>query len=63
MDYKSRAAQCKGEKDKNGDTISGSVKEEIMDLIDSLPLSKAQKDALYLANGWAESKIKSAPWH
>lgn len=63
MDYKTRAAQCKGEKDKNGDTISGSVKEEIMDLIDSLPLSNAQKDALYLANGWAESKIKSAPWH
>ena len=63
MDYKTRAAQCKGEKDENGDTISGSVKEEIMDLIDSLPLSKAQKDALYLANGWAESKIKSAPWH
>lgn len=38
-------------------------KDERMSVIDSLPLSKKQKDALYLANGWAESKLNEAPWH
>ena len=38
-------------------------KEEIMDVIDSLSISTAKKDALYYAEGWAESKIHEAPWH
>lgn len=34
-----------------------------MDVINSLPISNAQKDALYFAEGWAESKLYEAPWH
>ena len=34
-----------------------------MEVINSLPISVAQKDALYFAEGWAESKLDEAPWH
>ena len=34
-----------------------------MDVINSLPITNAQKDALYYAEGWAESKLYEAPWH
>jgi hypothetical protein len=42
---------------------SGEVKEQMMAYINSLNLSSRQKDALYLAFGWAESKLYQAPWH
>ncbi len=38
-------------------------KERRMTVIDSLPLTDDQKDALYFAEGWAESKLWQAPWH
>ena len=38
-------------------------KERLMEIIDSLPITSAQKDALYFAEGWAESKLYEAPWH
>lgn len=38
-------------------------KEKRMDVIHSLPITSAQKDALYLTEGWAESKLYEAPWH
>ena len=38
-------------------------KKRRMDVIHSLPISSAQKDALYYAEGWAASKIHEAPWH
>lgn len=50
MDYRNRA---KGESKKAGK----------MSVIDSLPISDEQKDALYYAEGWAASKIDEAPWH
>lgn len=34
-----------------------------MAVIDALPITNAQKDALYFAEGWAESKLHEAPWH
>ncbi|MBR5198406.1 MAG: hypothetical protein IKW20_01095 [Bacteroidales bacterium] len=42
---------------------AGSKKEDIMGVIHSLPLTKAQKDALYYLNGWSENTIDEAPWH
>ena len=48
--------------DRNGNAISGSKKEKVLDYIDALPLSRAQKDSLYYALGWAESTIREAPW-
>ena len=49
--------------DGDGKTDSGSKKKEILDLIDSLPISDSQKDALYYDNGYAASGLKKAPWH
>jgi hypothetical protein len=62
INYKDRAKQCVGDKDANGKTIDGSVKAQKMAVIDSLPITSAQKDALYFAEGWAASKLYEAPW-
>ena len=37
-------------------------KERRMAAINSMPISNAQKDALYFAEGWAASKLNEAPW-
>ncbi len=63
LDYKNQASQCESDKDKNGKSVSGSKKTKVLAVINSLPISKAQKDALYIAEGWAESKLYEAPWH
>jgi hypothetical protein len=60
--YKVKTSGIEGDKDKNGNTISGSKKKKIMAVINSLPISKAQKDALYFAEGWAKSELNEAPW-
>ena len=64
LQYKTLRSSCKGI-DANGDgkTDSGSVKADVLRAIDSLPISNAQKDALYYLNGWAKSKLWEAPWH
>lgn len=36
---------------------------EILPIIDSLPLTVKQKDALYFARNYAESTLSEAPWH
>lgn len=38
------------------------VREQTLEVIDSLPLTWQQKDALYLAAGYSESKIWDVPW-
>ena len=38
-------------------------KEKRMDVIHSLPITSAQKDAMYFAEGWAASTLYEAPWH
>jgi N12 class adenine-specific DNA methylase len=43
-------------------TLSGEVKESMMTYINSLSLSARQKDSMYYAFGWAESKLWEAPW-
>lgn len=63
-DYRSRRTECVGvDADGDGKTDSGSKKKEILALIDSLPISDSQKDALYYDNGYAASGLKKAPWH
>ena len=49
--------------DANGESISGSKKVKVLAYIDTLDLTFEQKDSLYYAFGWAESKIDEAPWH
>ena len=63
LNYKDQTKGITGDKDANGNTVSGSKKAKILAVINSLPITSAQKDALYLANGWASSKLYEAPWH
>lgn len=49
--------------DANGEVISGSKKRKVLDYINRQNLAVSQKDGLYYAFGWAESKISEAPWH
>ena len=37
-------------------------KEKRMAVINSMPISNSQKDALYYAEGWAASRLNEAPW-
>ena len=47
--------------DQWGDEVK-SKREQVLEVIDSLPITWQQKDALYLAAGYAESKIWDVPW-
>jgi len=47
--------------DKWGD-VEVTKREQVLEFIDSLPISWKQKDALYLAAGYSESKIWDVPW-
>ena len=62
--YKEQIKSCTGV-DANGDgrIDNGSVRGQVMKLIDGLPLSTAQKDALYYANGYSTRTLYKAPWH
>lgn len=53
MEYRNQVREITGE----------GKKERRMAVIDSLPITNAQKDALYYGEGWAESTIDEAPWH
>ena len=55
-------SSAEGDKDKKGNTISGSKKAKVLDYINSLGLSRKQKDSLYYAFGWSKSTIWEAPW-
>ena len=56
-------AKASADVDQDGKSISGSKKVKVLAYINNLDLTYAQKDALYYAFGWAESKIDEAPWH
>ena len=64
LTFLEKASTCTGE-DKNGDgrTDSGSVQNQVVQVIDALPISGAQKDALYFAKGYAKRNLHKAPWH
>lgn len=52
-----------GDKDKDGNPISGSLKEKVVEVIDGLNLTSEQKDFLYLQQNYAESTLGDTPWH
>ena len=54
---------AESDKDKHGKVIPDSKKQKVLAYVDSLELSRRQKDALYYALGYAKSTIKDAPWH
>ena len=60
--FQADAAALESDRDKDGNVIRNSKREKVLKLIDSLPLNKAQKDWLYLNEGYAESKLDETPW-
>lgn len=63
FDFYDALRGMESKKDANGKAIDGqSKKDQGMAYIDRLPLSRSQKDALYLTQ-WKESTIGEAPWH
>lgn len=60
--FQADAAALESDRDKDGNVIRNSKKEKVLKLIDSLLLNKAQKDWLYLNEGYAESKLDETPW-
>lgn len=64
--YARYAEEIKGlesDKDEDGEPIDGSVREKVWAVINGLPLSKKQKDALHYASGYKESSLNDAPWN
>jgi hypothetical protein len=60
--FQADAATLESDRDKDGNVIRNSKKEKVLKLIDSLSLNKAQKNWLYLNEGYAESKLDETPW-
>lgn len=52
----------KADVDANGKAVSGSKKKKVLAYINGLDLGKEQKDALYLAAGYAEKGLPETPW-
>lgn len=52
----------KADVDANGKAVSGSKKKKVLAYINGLALEKEQKDALYLAAGYAEKGLPETPW-
>ena len=63
-DYLTERKKCTGvDSDGDGKADSGSVKSQALKVIDAMPITDEQKDALYLQNGWSENTLRKAPWH
>lgn len=62
-DFKVATAGITGDKDRDGNTISGSKREKVLAAINGLNISRREKDALYYASGYGESTLHQAPWH
>lgn len=58
-----KTSGLEADKDSSGKTVSGSKKQKVMDAINRMDLSKAQKTALYYAAGYKESTLDEAPWY
>lgn len=55
-------SETESDVDRKGKTIPNSKRDKVADYIDSLPLSRRQKDGLWLAMGYSENTLEEAPW-
>lgn len=62
-DFNDATADLEADKDENGNPISGSKKEKVVEAINKLPLSRKQKDLLYLSRGYSEKDLGEMPWN
>ena len=64
QNYTKLRSECKGvDSDNDGTADRNSVKNQVMKVINDLPITSKQKDTLYFLNGWAASTLHQAPWH
>ena len=63
VEYKILTSGLTGDKDAEGNTISGSKKAKVLAAINSMDIDSETKDALYYAAGYAVSGIRDTPWH
>ena len=64
LEYKELKKECKGvDADKDGKADDGTKRDSIFAMIDSLPISNDQKDALAAIDYGMKSIKKNAPWH
>lgn len=61
--FNDATADLEADRDKNGNPIGGSKKEKIVTEINKLPLSRKQKNMLYLSRGYSEKDLNSLPWN
>lgn len=61
--FNDATADLEADRDKNGNPIGGSKKEKIIKEINKLPLSRKQKNMLYLSRGYSEKDLNSLPWN
>lgn len=62
-DFNDATADLEADKDENGNPVSGSKKEKVVEAINKLPLSRKQKNLLYLSRGYSEKDLNSLPWN
>lgn len=62
-DYYFATKDIEGDRDASGKTIPGSKREKVLAEINAMNLTVEQKNALYFANGYAESTLYEAPWY
>lgn len=62
-DFNDATADLEADKDENGNPISGSKKEKVVEAINKLPLSRKQKDKLYLSKNYSEKDLGEMPWN
>jgi hypothetical protein len=53
----------KADYDKDGDPIDDSKKKKVLNVIHGLPISRSQKNALYLCTDYDEDGLQDAPWN
>lgn len=61
--FNDATADLEADRDKNGNPIGGSKKEKIVKEINKLPLSRKQKNMLYISRGYSEKDLNSLPWN
>lgn len=61
--FNDATADLEADRDKNGNPIGGSKKEKIVKEINKLPLSRKQKDKLYLSKNYSEKDLDEMPWN
>ena len=55
-------SEAESDVDRKGKTIPYSKRDKVAEYIDSLPLTRRQKDALWLAMDYSENTLDEAPW-